>query len=241
MHISSAVCAIERPVENITTILDIIPIAGEFSHSFGGALDPKWTRLKSSASNADKEKEGIRLEMHGGIDSDGQKQKAIVEFLCDTSTSDEWRRNLLVSKDKEDDRDAEDGNAEDGDKKGKEVDDEHGGKLKLVSWDVEEGTKVLRLDWITKYGCEDEKNDKTGSSSGHWGEFLRLLSAKAARFSMLTVRRAVDLRNAGALNAGVVVAVEEDGVGRRLRLQRRYRNTCNVDDGYRSPADVVEV
>ena len=187
--------------------------------------------MKSSASNADKEKEGIRLEMHGGIDSDGQKQKAIVEFLCDISTSDERRRNLLVFKNEEDD----------GDKKGEEIDDKHGGKLKLVSWDVEEGTKVLRLDWITKYGCENVKNDKTGSSSGHRGEFLRLLSAKAARFSMLTVRRAVDLRNAGAVNAGVVVAVEEDGVGRRLRLQRRYRNTCNVDDGCRSPADVVEV
>lgn len=58
---------------------------------------------------------------------------------------------------------------------------------------------------------------------------------------MLTVRRAVDLRNAEAVNAGVVVAVEEDGVGRKLRLQRRYRNTCNVDDGCGSPADVVEV
>ena len=58
---------------------------------------------------------------------------------------------------------------------------------------------------------------------------------------MLTVRRAVDLRNAEVVNAGVVVAVEEDGVGRRSRLQRRYRNTCNVDDGCRSPADVVEV
>ena len=172
LHISSAVCAIERldnTVENKTRILDIIPIAGDFSHSFGGALDPKWTRLKSSASNADKEKEGIRLEMHGGVDSDGQKQKAIVEFLCDTSTNDERRRNLLVTKDEEDD-----GNVEDGDKKGEEVDDEHGGKLKLVSWDVEEGTKVLRLDWTTKYGCENVKDDKTGSSSGHWGEFLGL-------------------------------------------------------------------
>ena len=172
MHISSAVCAIERlnnTVENVTTFLDTIPIAGDFLLSLGGALDPKWTRLKSSASNADKEKEGIRLEIHGGIDSDDQKQKAIVEFLCDTSKSDERRRNLLVSKDEEDD-----GDAEDGDKKGEEVDDEHGGKLKLVSWDVEEGTKVLRLDWITKYGCENVKNDKTGSSSGHWGEFWGL-------------------------------------------------------------------
>ena len=131
MHIASAVCAIERlnnTIENVTTILDTIPIAGEFSHSSGSVLNPKWTRLKSSPSNADKEKEDIRLEMHGGINSDGQKQKAIVEFLCDISTSDERRRNLLVFKNKEDN-----GDAEDGDKKGEEIDDEHEGKLKLVS------------------------------------------------------------------------------------------------------------
>lgn len=122
--------------------------------------------MKSSASNADKEKEGIRLEMHGGKDNDGQNQKAIVEFLCDTSTRDNRRRDLLVVAEDEDD----DGTGEDGDRRGEEVDDEHGGKLKLVSWDTEESTKVLRLDWTTKYGCEDVKDDGTGSSSGHWGE-----------------------------------------------------------------------
>lgn len=125
--------------------------------------------MKSSASNTDKEKEGVRLEMNGGKDSDGQKQKAIVEFLCDTGTREDRRRDLLMAEDEDDD-----GTGEGADKGGEEVDDEHGGKLKLVSWDVEEGTKVLRLDWITKYGCEDVKDDGTGSSSGHWGEFLVL-------------------------------------------------------------------
>ena len=120
--------------------------------------------MKSSASNADKEKEGIRLEMHGGKDNDSQKQKAIVEFLCDTSTRDDRRRALLVAEDEEGD-----GTGEDEDQQGEEVDDEHGGKLKLVSWEVEQDTKVLRLDWTTKYGCEDVKDDGTSSSSGHWG------------------------------------------------------------------------
>ena len=172
LHVSSAVCAIQRlvnTVENVTTIIDTIPIAGEFSHTFGGALDAKWTRMKSSPSNADKEKEGIRLEMNGGKYGDGQKQKAIVEFLCDTSAREDRRRDLLVAEDEEDN-----GNGENGANKGEEVDDEHGGRLKLVSWDVEESTKVLRLDWTTKYGCEDVKDDKTGASSGHWGEFLGL-------------------------------------------------------------------
>ena len=170
LTVSSAVCAIERLdnlVENLTTIIDTIPIAGEFSHSLGGALDPKWTRMKSSPSNTDKAKEGIRLEMSGGKDSDGQKQKAIVEFLCDTSERDDERRVLLVTEDEEDGE-----NGDDRDEKGEEVDDQHGGKLKLVSWDVEKGTKVLRLDWITKYGCEDAKDDRTGSKGGHWGEIL---------------------------------------------------------------------
>lgn len=169
LYVSYTVCAISRQdntIENTTMITDTIPIAGEFSHSFGGALDPKWTRMKSSASNADKEKEGIRLEMNGGKDSDGQKQKAIVEFLCDKNRQDERRRDLLAAAD-----DADDENGENGNQKGEEVDDEHGGKLKLISWDLEEGTKVLRLDWTTKYGCEDVKDDEPGSRSGHWGEF----------------------------------------------------------------------
>ena len=125
--------------------------------------------MKTSASNADKEKEGVRLEMGGGKDSDDQKQKAIVEFLCDSSTKDNRRRDLPAA---EDDGGDETGDEED--KAGEEVDDGHGGRLKLISWDVEEDTKVLRLDWTTKYGCEDAIDDRAGSSSGHWGEFLGL-------------------------------------------------------------------
>lgn len=124
--------------------------------------------MKSSPSNADKGKEGVRLEMNGGEDKHHQKQKAIVEFLCNARTRDDGRRDLLWAEDE-----GEDGIGEDGDKTGEDVDDEHGGNLKFVSWDVEEGTKVLRLDWTTKYGCEDVRDDGTGSSSGHWGKFLR--------------------------------------------------------------------
>ena len=175
LRVSSTVCAIERlenTSENVSTIIDTIPIAGQFLQSTGEALDPKWTRLKSSASHADKEKEGVRLEMHGGKDSDGQKQKAIVEFLCDASANDDRRRHLLVAEE-EDHK-----NGEDGDKEGEEVDDEHGGKLKFLSWDIEEGMKVLRLEWTTKYACENVKDDKTRSSDGHWGEFLRNKNSK---------------------------------------------------------------
>ena len=133
--------------------------------------------MKSSPSNADKAKEGVRLEMSGGKDSDGQKQKAIVEFLCDISKRDDEKRDLLGTEDEEDGE-----NGGDGDEIGEEVDDQHGGKLKLVSWEVEQGTKVLRLDWTTKYGCEDAKDVRTGSRGGHWGEVLELQAPRAKNY-----------------------------------------------------------
>ena len=37
------------------------------------------------------------------------------------------------------------------------------------------------------------------------------------------------LRDAEAVNARVIVAVEEDGVGWRGRLQPRYYDTCSVN------------
>lgn len=155
-------CAIERLtnlVENVTTIEHTIPIAGEFSHSIGGALDPKLTRMKTSPSSADREKEGIRLELNGGK-YEGKAQKAIVEFLCDSSEQE--RKN--------EGREAEDDENE-RNKSGEEADDEHGGLLKLLSWEDEENIKVLRLEWTTKYACEDSKDGGNGSSSGHWGFF----------------------------------------------------------------------
>lgn len=152
------VCAIERltnKVENITTITDTIPIAGEFAQSIGGPLDPVWARLKGSESSADRAKEGIRLTMNGGK-YDGKNQKAIVEFLCNAK-SEERKRDITAA-------------AEEDDQDGEQADDEHGGKLKLLSWEVEEDTKVLRLEWNTKYACEDAE-EGNGSSSGHWGFF----------------------------------------------------------------------
>ena len=159
------VCAIERltnTVENITTILKTIPIAGAFSHTTGGALDPKWTRLRSSASSADRENEGLRLEMHGG-NNDGKKQKAIFEFLCDAPLGDTKSRDLSETLTAV----GEEGH----DKSGEEVADGHEGNIKLWSWEDEGDETVLRLKWITKYACEDAKDGGSGSTSGHWGFF----------------------------------------------------------------------
>lgn len=160
-----------------------IPIAGEFAHTIGGSLDPKWTRLKTSASNADREKEGLRLEMNGGK-FEKVKQKAIIEFICKPDAEDERkrRRDELHSsnteerrdKDEDKDEDADDGDDdEEEDRSGEVTDDGHGGKLKYISWEPEnDQTRVLRLQWDTKYACEDAKSSNDAkSSSGHWGFF----------------------------------------------------------------------
>ena len=159
------VCAIERltnTVENTTMVSNTIPIAGEYSTSIGGHLDPLWERMKSSSSSADREKEGIRLQIGGGKDEDGKKQKAIIEFLCSPNHKYE-DPNVFT---------AEDEKEGDGEPGGEEVDDEHGGKIKILSWDDEDkSTKVLRLEWTTQYACEDAKDRQDGDSGRHWGFF----------------------------------------------------------------------
>lgn len=146
-----------------------MPIAGEFSTSIGGALDPHWKLLTSSDSPPDREKEGLRLTMNGGKYTENHKtvkQKAVVNFYClpDGKTDETLRRRdeILAADDDDDDG---------GDRSGEEVDDEHGGRIKLISWDMVEDIRVLSLEWHTKYACADAKDPEGGSSSGHWGFF----------------------------------------------------------------------
>lgn len=64
----------------------VIPIAGEYSATHGRSMDPKFTRLRDSASSADADDEGVRVELHGGKfpnEKSGTAQKAIIEFVCD--------------------------------------------------------------------------------------------------------------------------------------------------------------
>ena len=174
------VCAIERLhniVEDKDTIEDTYAIAGEYGHSIGGNLDPSWTRLRSSDSTSDREKEGVRIELKGGK-HEKQKQKAVVEFLCDKdSKGDDRRRNAKDDDGDDDDEKPSDGENKPHDKSGEEQGDDHGGMLKYISWkDEEDDTKVLRLEWTTKYACEDgEDNSGGSSSSGHWGFFTWLI------------------------------------------------------------------
>ncbi|KAL8702267.1 MAG: hypothetical protein Q9224_000092, partial [Gallowayella concinna] len=141
----SQVCGIQRLIntfENSTAFLAAIPIAGQYTFHGGTALDPEITRLKTSSSASDREKEGFRLALHGPTypDRGGKKQKAVIEFLC-TDRAEE-KRALMHRK--EDDDGEEDHSA-----RGEVADDGHGGTLKYVDFTNVGEEKVLSLEWRT--------------------------------------------------------------------------------------------
>ena len=183
-----SVCGLQRAIndiENSTTIVGAIPIAGKYGLSSGGALDPKATRLKTSDSPSDRQKEGVRLVLHGpkyppAPAKNGQKQQAIIEFLCDRKEQDR-RREVPGITGRDDDGEEggdkkgngdEDSNPEDD---GGETADGDGGKLKFLSYEDVNDVQVLSLEWTTKHACEDSSSGGSSASSGHWGFFTWLI------------------------------------------------------------------
>lgn len=172
------VCAIERlynEIENVNgTIEGVIGVAGEYGHSTGEHLDPKWTRLSTSVSPNER-KNGLRLEMNGGKYKD-RKQKAVIDFICPQEKKEERRDRLsdptaLADDGKDDgdgDEDEEDPSAD------AEVDDGQGGTLKFLRYEDVEKEKILNLEWTTTYACEDAKADPV-TKTGHWGFFTWLI------------------------------------------------------------------
>ena len=125
----------------------IIPVAGDFGSE--DTLSPTYTRLKTSGAEADQNKEGLRVELHGGSyphEKKDEKQEAIVTFICDRD-----RTGLEGQK-------RDDGTGE-GDEK----------SLKYI--DYESG--ILKLEWKTKYACEQQLDDGGSDTDGgsHWGFF----------------------------------------------------------------------
>lgn len=177
------------------------PIAGEFSvHGHGSPLDPYIKRLKNSESEADSKIEGVRVTLNGGLKeaSDGNpktKQKALVTFICDkersgnemagyTSEREPAAARLSGAKRAEDDGKGDGGDKEgDGDNEGdgeKEPlpdleNPDEGASLQFKSYKVENEVGTLRLDWRTKFACEDapppEAEDRPKSRSSGWGFF----------------------------------------------------------------------
>ncbi|KAI9874019.1 MAG: hypothetical protein M1830_010293 [Pleopsidium flavum] len=163
-------CGIEHTTntfDNTDTISGVIPIAGNYPTESGRTLDPQWTRLKTSSSHADSRKEGVRLEMHGGMypfddRKRGRKQEAVIEFICDP------RRTGLEDEDEEERRrdvkETEDDDDEEDERR----------SLRFISYGAVDEIDVLRLEWLTKHACEDAKNGDNNDDenrSRHWGFF----------------------------------------------------------------------
>lgn len=168
-------------VDGSHTTFKVQPIAGEFTATHGSnrALDPRWTRLKGSASNQDAEKEGLRLEMNGGKYPDtknGQPHKAIVEFLCDKELTgnegfEDPKEKRLVGR-------AEGDEGDNGDEEVTLPDLDKGKSINFVSFkdEGEDKVKVLRLSWKTKYACEGaEAAPPPPKKSSSWGFFTWFL------------------------------------------------------------------
>ena len=123
--------------------VNAIPIAGELKEKGGDHIDSKWTRLKTSDSSTDSEKEGLRLTINGGFRKDAESgktksQKANIEFLCDKDL--EGDENLWNPEDQYDDKfkRQEAGNS----------------SLTFLKYDQNNAdVDVLHLEWKTKYAC----------------------------------------------------------------------------------------
>lgn len=169
----------------------VIPIAGDLTNHGGSSMEPKYTRLKTSDSGADAKKEGIRLVLHGGIDTvTKRKQQAIVEMVCDkdkTGKEGEWDPKDDKYEPGQEETEDEEGSAAakwkraDGDE-GKDNSSEHqllkpDSALIFDSYgplSEDKQIDVLRLTWNTKYACEGLPEDEYPSDS-HWGFFTWLV------------------------------------------------------------------
>jgi len=174
------VCRIDRLIKDGDgtdgkgEVTKVIPIAGNLRDFGGGDLDAKPTRFKGSDATADAGKEGLRIVLNGGkfpLDASGRKQKAVVEFICDRE-----RTGL-----EHDDYDPED-KYKDDEKRGLDYRADNGtstkASLRFVDYGPqtdESDTDVLRLEWLTKYACEDQKSKDDAEKPASWGFFAWFL------------------------------------------------------------------
>jgi len=139
--------------------------------SSGRHLPVKPTRLKSSDSHADSVREGVKLELSGGTDphdkTSGTPQKAIVDLICNkTMTGWEPAKDPKGQSERLEKRGDDD--------KEKKGDDELKA-LKVLSYKDEDVRGdiygVLRMEWHSKYACEDAASMPAGDESQGWGFF----------------------------------------------------------------------
>ncbi|PHH90019.1 hypothetical protein CDD83_4703 [Cordyceps sp. RAO-2017] len=194
------VCAIKRFLQGQTNAVEqVVAIAGSLENAGGSQFDYDAVRLKTSDSNSDSQKEGLRLVLKGGkhpLDgpvAERREQRAVIEFLCDHNKKGdegEWEA--------EDKYDKEGGPQRRADDKGGDGKDDGGNGTSAIehqlrkpdaaliweSYEREKDADVLRLTWHTKFACEtqsgggggggdggDGGNKGDGNSSRHWGFF----------------------------------------------------------------------
>ena len=181
-RMGTQICGIERHYEKgkeESYIASVIPIAGEYSFTDGRHLDPYWTRLNESDSDAHAGKKGIRGKLHGGYFEE-QKQMAIVDFLCapdmeGTEGFDDKKEKRMIDADAY--GSTEKSNRQDGDEVDhpKLPDLDEGKALKFSGYKIEDGIGILRLEWKTKHACEDAPEKDAASNTGGWGWFTWVL------------------------------------------------------------------
>ncbi|KAI1842553.1 hypothetical protein JX266_011307 [Neoarthrinium moseri] len=202
---NTRVCAVERLVgtgdSKVDVIEDAFAVAGNLQQYGGGSLDHEIINLSSSDSNADAEKQGVRIILkggfHTGLNSQKRQQRAIIEFICDEkfegdeaewTSEDEYvpggddSDNMRVRSVADDTdpllyvSDEEGGGGGDDDKsKPVQLGDNEKQALIFNSYGPLESDKdvdVLRLTWKTKYACPDRRAEPgEDSPSSHWGFF----------------------------------------------------------------------
>lgn len=144
------------------------PIVG-LDHLGQGSKDPELKRLK----DIDPETEGLRVKLEGGsYKGDGNDQKAkkagaVIEFQCDHERSGLEGLHTL----------AED--LETKERRRRAEEDAPKGNISSLQFKSfgpsDDDTYVLRLDWRTKYACDNYEDEKGEGSSKSWGFFTWLI------------------------------------------------------------------
>lgn len=146
----------------VPEIDQVIPVAGNYEGSGGSgkSLDPHYERLKETDTSSN----GLRMVLKGGSYAK-KDQRAIIEFQCD-----EDRSGNEETEEKKRRRDGEEDKSK-GDNEKKST-----SSLMFVSYgELDDKTDVLRLNWRTKYACEDhadrDEDGEGGSQKAGWGFF----------------------------------------------------------------------
>jgi hypothetical protein len=165
----SVVCGIQRISRKDGTgseIYQIIPIAGEID---GRSVDEKFTRLKTSNLPGDAKKEGIRMVLGGGLYAK-KEQRAVVEFLCDPKRT--GLEGMKPDKEESDGKEKREERKEPENKEPEERKPEEEQSLKFIGYDTSDPEgNVLKLEWRTKYACENLEGSGGEDQGSHWGFF----------------------------------------------------------------------